>query len=280
MMLVACGGTWKIQKRATYPQNEISIDKIAIIERQEDRRSPKIKTFKHVESGISKESAGSRHNDAYAVNRVETPPGNVEIGVVFPWNHRIYYPEVKFKAAPGRKYSLTWICIPYPFVAIIDAATSNIVALDSYCPDCKGLIGATLLPSTECLRYLQPPWMEPDEKSKWLPWLFEYTTQMYRNLCYAADHGLTSARMRLGLLYSLGIYGATEDPVLAYVWYRLAADSGDEQAIKYAESLKENRLSAIQLEKAQHMLSNWQIGQCEEQFLGSSKQKYKLQIDN
>jgi hypothetical protein len=278
LVLTACSGTWKIQPNDVDTKQHALSEQLSVIERLRGRNSPKIKTFRHSDLDIYKESAGSRDNDAYAVNRVETLPGKVEIGVVFP-QLKIYYPEVEFNAELGHTYALTWICIPYPFVAIVDGASSEILAVDSYCPDCERIIGAQLSASTECLHPLQhPPWMlKPDEKAARALWPIELITQTHRNLCYAAEHNIDSAQERLGLLYESGIYGLPKDLTLAYVWYFKAAESGSKWAMAKTEMLVK-RLSSLELEHAHDLLRSWQIGKCEEQLLGTSKPKYIIQI--
>lgn len=171
--LVACGGTWNIKKDATYAQK--TDNPLAIIERMQTRRSPKIKTFNHWDLNIYKESAGSRWNDTYAVNCVQTPPGRVKLGMNFPTGEKSVFPVVEFTAAPNHKYLLTWVCIPYPYVAVIDGDSSLIVAMDSYCQDCDDLIGLDLSPNSECLGLgltMHPPWMKPPDPHTF--WTFEW----------------------------------------------------------------------------------------------------------
>ena len=83
MMLSGCG-SWKMQDSINAPKQQVSSDQIAIIERMKGRTSPSIKTFDHIDLGISDYSGGSRWNTLSAPNRVETPPGRVQIGVVDP----------------------------------------------------------------------------------------------------------------------------------------------------------------------------------------------------
>jgi hypothetical protein len=288
-VLVACGGTWDLRSDVSASKADITDSQMAIVEQHPTRRSPKIKTFRHFDLGIYKESAGSRHNDAYARSRVQTPPGIIQIGTTFPGFPRIYYPEIEFTADPKHTYYLTWACIPYPFLAIADAQSETIVAMDSYCPDCNGLVGRPLSPRTECSNRFQPPWMKPKEKPDVLLWPVELDMQRYRNLCYAAEHGIIAAMMRMGELYWIGMYGVKEDPVRAYIWYRLAKDTGDAEAIRKVKNLKNNALSANQLQQAERLFQAWQAGQCEKDLqtmsdyfseFGGSEPKYKLEVND
>jgi len=262
---LACGGTWDLRSEVSDSKADIKDSQMATIEQHPTRHSPKIKTFRHFDLGIYKESAGSRHNDAYAQRRVRTPPGEIQIGVTFPGIPRIYYPEIEFTAASKHNYFLTWVCIPYPFLAVADSQSETIVAMDSYCPDCNGLIGRPLSPRTECSKQFYPPWMKSEEKKNtglWrLLWSMELNMQRYRNLCFAAEHGVTAAMMRMGDLYSKGIYGVKKDPERAYIWHRLATEAGDAEA--------------------------WQSGQCVKDLqdmsdsfseFGGSQPKYKLEV--
>jgi len=181
--------TWTFTDQAISHDNNAS-KKTVLIERLQGRRGPRIQNFYHIDLDIYKEYDSRPGNDALAPTYVKTAPGKVHIGVTLP-HVDIYYPEVDFTVAPGHNYWITWICLPYPYVAIVDAESSSIVALDSYCPDCDKFIGAELLPSTECLKYMQPYWIKPDKDKRWREWFSEYENQLYRNLCYAAEHGVT-----------------------------------------------------------------------------------------
>jgi len=55
-------------------------------------------------------------------------------------------------------------------------------------------------------------------------------------------------RTNLGVLYYLG-KGAPKDPVLAYMWLSLSADSGFEPAKKYIQKLNE-QMSPVQIAEA------------------------------
>ena len=276
VLMMSCGLTWRIQELPDAQATGLTRDRVAIIESQPGRKSPGIKTFKHFELGIELESAGHRHNDAYARTRVETPPGDVEIGVVFPHNIRTYYPVVEFTAEPGQRYFLTWICVPYPFAAITDADSSKVLAMDTFCPDCDGMIGKPVTSNSECLRHTQPPWMEPDEKAHWLPWALEYRAQIIRNLCYAADRGITGARMRLAELSDFGTY---RNPVQAYLWYRLVALSDDHRAEEAQGRLERLQLTPIQLQQAKELFDTWEQGKCSAHWLGEiSRKKYEIRF--
>lgn len=278
-MLTACGGTWDIQTSTTNSESQVDDNNEVVIERYPDRKSPHIKTFRHIDFNIYKESAGSRHNYAYARSSVKTPPGNIQIGVILGAD-RVYYPEIEFISEPKHKYFITWVCIPYPFVAIVDAESSTYVGIDSYCPDCEGLVGSQINESSQCLNFWHPTWMQSDPEHHWLPWFMERTAQMYRNLCVAADNGVISAQRRLGLLYGSGIYGVIEDKIRSYVWYQLAADNGDDESAMWVENYRNaNKLSASELMEAEQLLADWQKGQCSKELLGEWRPKYELEIN-
>ena len=283
-LLTACGGSWGIDSAGNGAGSEDN--EPAVIESLQTRQSPRIKTFVHHDLGISRESPGSRYNDSYSVNQVRTPPGKVTIGVVLPQGKRVYYPEVDFDALSGHRYQVTWMCIPFPYVALIDAGSGEIVAIDSYCPDCNGLIGSPLLPDSECLSHMQPRWLEPDDtasgKSKWLSWSQETLHQNYRDLCFAADHGLSDAMMNLAFEYEHGFSVIQKDLVRAYIWYRLAANSGIALAKADAERIETTQLSTEERGEAERLLDAWEPGQCVQdiEFLRSHEPMYNVPATN
>ena len=281
-LLSACGGSWVIENAGNGAGNDAT--EPAVIESLQSRQSPRIKTFVHHGLGISRESPGSRYNDSYSVNQVRTPPGKVTIGVVLPQGKRVYYPEVDFDAVSGHRYQITWMCIPFPYVAVLDAGSGEIVAIDSYCPDCDALIGSALLPDSECLSQMQPGWLEPDDtasgKSKWFSWSQETLHQNYRDLCFAAEHGLTTAMMNLAFEYEHGFSAIQKDLVRAYVWYRLAVEAGFAQAIADVERIEKSPLSLEERDEAERVLNTQAPGQCVKDigFLRSHEPRYKVQI--
>lgn len=279
LLLAACSSTWLVHPPKDAESGVTTSRQMAIVEKLRGRNSPKIKTFRHIDLGVYKESAGSRHNNAYAVKQVVTYPGLIEVGVILPGVHRVYYPEVRFNAEAGHKYGVTWLCLPYPFVAVVDEASSKIVAVDAYCPNCEEIIGTNISQSSACLNHMQPAWMKPDVKAKWWPWYIETRTQLYRNLCTAAEHNITSAQKRLAVLYKLGIYRVRQNTILAYVWYLKAAASGDKQATKEVQ-VWSKRLSLSQREQARGLVKAWRPGKCEAIILGKSKSKYKIRFKN
>lgn len=143
----ACSSIWNFQNDGL----NTSDNELVVVEQMEGRWSPKIKIFKHIDLNIYKESAGNPYNDAYAVKRIETPPGKIELVIVLNWGSFRTHSFVKLNAESGHKYLLTWICIPYPFIAIVDEKSSRIVALDSGCPNCDWLIGTKISEDTVCL---------------------------------------------------------------------------------------------------------------------------------
>lgn len=284
IMIAACSQSWVILDVSTNAANEDT--QPALIERLQTRQSPGIKTFRHYDLDISRESPGSRFNDSYTIDEIRTPPGKIKIGVVFPRGGRGYNPEVELDVASAHRYQLTWICIPFPYVAVTDANSEDIVAVDSYCPGCDRFIGSPLRPDTECLSHLQPPWMEPDStspgRSPWASWHEESTYQRYRDLCYAAEHGLLAAMMDLAFEYEHGFGLVQKDIVRAYVWYRLAAKSGSEQAIEHVNWMEPTQLSSEELEKAQGLLGSSSLGQCvnDVPIRRSREPVQRIQIDN
>lgn len=290
LILSGCG-SWKMQDSIKATKKQVSTNQIAIIERMKDRTSPPIKTFDHIDLGINNYTSGSRWNTLFSPNRVETPPGRVQIGVVDPAvaivRGAVYYPDVTFVAKSGHKYGLTWLCIPYSFAAIVDMQSSRIVAVDSFYPGDENLIGKKLLQSTECSNtFRAPQWMKPDEKSHWLPWLGQKIGQKYKNLCYAAEHDVATAQYYMGNHYYSGTLGAEKNEIMAYVWYRKALASNNKKntleakAFKWASGIVkryESTFSKKQLKEAQRFLRSSKIKPCINGMdVESCKPKYKI----
>jgi hypothetical protein len=81
-------------------------------------------------------------------------------------------------------------------------------------------------------------------------------------LCRAADQGHADAQYRLGLLHRYGNEGLRQDPMLAYMWYRLAASKGHYAAAIDAPVSIED-LTAGQAMEAEILVQKWRPGQCE-----------------
>ena len=278
LLLAACGGgAWEVLKNSE-SYDEIRDDTAAIIERHPDRNSPGIKTFQHMGLAVQKESAGSRWNDLYARDRVITHPGAVRIGVVLDTNG-LYYPELEFVAESEHKYFITWVCIPYPFVAAVDAQSGKYVGIDSYCAECDNLIGTVLDERSQCQKPRRPAWIKPDPQRYFLPWTAERIAYMYKSLCDVAGQGVVSAQSNLGQYYSLGLYGYPKDMARAYYWYQLAASAGDSESMKVIKSWKDSKaLSSKDIEEANRMVKDHAVGQCKEQIIAGYKPKYDLEI--
>jgi len=184
LFLWGCTQTWKFQED-DFNTKQKTLDKdVVVIERMEGRWSPRIKVFKHMDLNIYKKqggrqnekldlvSPGSLHeHDWQTPTHVETPPGKIKLGVILNWGGNVTYSYVKFNALSGHKYLLTWVCIPYPFIAVVDEKTSKIVAIDLGCSNCDWLIGTKISKDTECLyerTIPRPSWGKVDrEKFIW-----------------------------------------------------------------------------------------------------------------
>jgi hypothetical protein len=83
-------------------------------------------------------------------------------------------------------------------------------------------------------------------------------------LCRAADQGYSLARHRLGTIYYHGLYNVGKDPVLAYVWYRLAEETGPE--VKQLDWIGSS-LTTEQLVTAEQLIASWRAGRCERELL-------------
>ena len=70
-----------------------------------------------------------------------------------------------------------------------------------------------------------------------------------------ADHGNAAAQFNLGVMYNNG-RGVPRDYARAYMWFSLAAASGDQTAQEYRDML-EKSMSQAQIAEAQKLTRDW-----------------------
>lgn len=80
--------------------------------------------------------------------------------------------------------------------------------------------------------------------------------------CPRADAGDADAQKHIGDLFYYGSHGIRRDPVLAYVWYRLA-EMGENKEVVGKIKLLVDEFSTQQADAAVRRLINWEPGQCE-----------------
>jgi TPR repeat protein len=85
-------------------------------------------------------------------------------------------------------------------------------------------------------------------------------------LCRAADQAHPDAQYRIGLLHQYGNEGVQQDPILAYMWYRLAASNGHATAAVDAERIL-NGLTSEQAAQAEVLVRRWWPGDCERELV-------------
>jgi TPR repeat protein len=71
----------------------------------------------------------------------------------------------------------------------------------------------------------------------------------------AADQGYVFGQSFLGVMYMIG-EGVPEDPVLAYMWFNLAAAQGNETA-QSNKAQAESRMTREQIAEAQRLSREW-----------------------
>lgn len=284
LFLSACSSsTWKFQNISPDGKHKTSDNEMVVIKGVEGtvfkpwRNSTKIRMFQHIDLNISKVENIIGTDYAY-VTHLETPPGKIRVGV--PTDRNVLYPsEVEFNALPGHKYVLTWVCIPYPYLAVVDEKSSKIVGIDSYCPGCNWIIGKKFTNNLECERS-RPVWMkfsEPklswdpactlEENREWCNWINYTSVQPYRNLCYAAEHNVKSAQEILYNSYWYGDNLIPRDAVLYHVWRIKAGDSRyqDPQALTFHN----RKITPKELKQIHSLLKNWKVRDCEKNIFKS-----------
>jgi|TARA_B100000795_G_scaffold181885_1_gene137868 TPR repeat protein len=80
-------------------------------------------------------------------------------------------------------------------------------------------------------------------------------TDAFNRTSILAEKGNAIAQFNLGIMYHKG-KGVTQDNKLAYMWYSIAASSGNEPAIEWRDKTAK-KMSASQLKKAQDMAGVW-----------------------
>ena len=90
--------------------------------------------------------------------------------------------------------------------------------------------------------------------------------------CPNADLGHADAQKHIGDLYYFGSFHLLKkDLIRAYVWYSLAANSGDKGAAEQVDILT-RELSPGQLSKAQSLLEEWEPGRCEKELMEANSE--------
>jgi TPR repeat protein len=82
---------------------------------------------------------------------------------------------------------------------------------------------------------------------------YKESVRFYRQ---SAKQGNVLGKKYLGMMYALG-RGVSKNYIFAYMWWNLCSYSGDKDCAKNI-NLLENKMSPIQIEKAQKMARNWQ----------------------
>jgi hypothetical protein len=82
-------------------------------------------------------------------------------------------------------------------------------------------------------------------------------------LCNSADSGDTNAQYKLGLYFDYGIEGLPKDQMRAYVWYEIAAASGNHMPSASRAKQLQNVLSEEQMLQAKQLIGDWIPGWCE-----------------
>lgn len=269
--LVGCySKTWRLHEEKGLNMKDFPPEQLALIEQHPYAPSPEISYIKHKELGIDK---GSIYIQGRRIAvRIFTPPGNIRLRTIY---NGYYKPQLDFFAESGTKYHVAYVCISTRFtaetkkasgyIAILEAKSQKIIAVEVSCPDCEAIIGTPLSQSSCPILRLDPNFPR-----------YGTPVTAYRSLCYAAERNVASARMGLGWHYERGgNYYLRQDRVLAFFWYKMASEQqGDDEYKSSAKSslqwVKE-KMEPDQIEKAELLLQNYKPGDCERQFFGAYK---------
>jgi hypothetical protein len=129
---------------------------------------------------------------------------------------------------------------------------------------------------------MRPSWLHFDQTSKWFAeyaaWVEETSRQNLRDLCRAAEYGVTDAMMDIAFEYDNGFTYFPENDIRSYQWYRRASQSERSQGASAVKWFEDKILSPQQLEEAIRTLDAYETGQCENdlEFLRSHPQMYTV----
>jgi hypothetical protein len=150
-----------------------------------------------------------------------------------------------------------------------DATDTMLSVRESILPESHVLLDGCLYNTT--FRDMRPMCMGWRQMSggRDTEWLFGRAAGAY---CPNADLGHADAQIHIGDIYYQGIYGRKYDPVRAWVWYSLAAQGGDAQAMEQLSRVTAE-LTPEQLAEARQQLAEWQPGQCEKDLVLQGEQQ-------
>ncbi len=81
---------------------------------------------------------------------------------------------------------------------------------------------------------------------------YQEAVKWFRKAAEQDDYG---GQSNLGLMYAEG-NGVSQNPVLACMWFMLAADKGDPVSSKYLEDIK-MKMSPAQIKNAETLTKKW-----------------------
>ena len=90
--------------------------------------------------------------------------------------------------------------------------------------------------------------------------------------CPNADLGHADAQHYIGDIYNYGKYAKNVDRVRAWVWYSLAIQNGDAQAVEQVVRVTAE-MTSEQLEEAKRQLGAWKPGQCMQELTPDEKEQ-------
>jgi hypothetical protein len=159
-------------------------------------------------------------------------------------------------------YGKHWACGDYSIrqnlIIMYGGEENDLVWMSKNIQPSVRTLPSNIIPSAQADSLLQLYWDAPthNEAKRWL--------------CRSADSGYSEARYRLGLLYETGSQGVPDDPVKAYMWYRLAASTGDYmRSANQAKRLQE-KFTTEQAILAETLIQEWEAGQCEIDLYGET----------
>jgi hypothetical protein len=103
-----------------------------------------------------------------------------------------------------------------------------------------------------------------------LYYLYERKSDAYYWICRSANKGYGRAQMQMGHFYNKDRQSVDSWPEIktslddrvAFVWYSLAENTGEEDARLYRIRLIDGRMSDDRIEEAENMLASWQPVTC------------------
>ena len=161
-----------------------------------------------------------------------------------------------------------------PISYVLAAAMDQVCALASS-DGSSSETEPTVEPTIEALQRrteIQARAEQGDAEAQYELYLSGSVEEEWKWLCRSAHGGHALAQVATGLIYSWGMDGKVTDPVLAYLWYSLAAINGHRSINSERDALAKT-MTPTQIAEAERLAAEWKPdpASCEAEAKAASK---------